>query len=437
MKLKQYHVSVLSNFLLAYDKYARTYNKDKISANTYPGVFFLLDKVNLSIGINKASQLLKKLDLSGNKLIVIETVINKSDLQENDFTGTGLGRYVKTSVINVSQVYYLDKSTLVKARVEDVVAESYQVLKPVYPRYSELAPRSVSILPIANGCQAKCAFCFSTASISRDQKQALIDIERVEYVLQQAKNKGATRAVITGGGEPGLLPEKRLENLIKLCKKYFDKVVLITNGYFISNSDEPKQVLTMLVTAGVSILSISRHHYDEYISEQIMTLAVNFENISRAYKSIGAELNGMDIRLICVLQKGGIDSTIEIDRYISWASQQGVKQICFKELYVSSSTESMFYEDRANTWSYEHQVPLSMLVKHATDKNWHQSLTLPWGSPIYEVRKFEHQIQVAAYTEPSISWELDNKLCRSWNLMANGHCYASLESMDSQVLIQN
>jgi len=36
-------------------------------------------------------------------------------------------------------------------------------------------------------------------------------------------------------------------------------------------------------------------------------------------------------------------------------------------------------------------------------------------------------VQVAAYTEPSVGWERAHGLVRSWNLMADGTCLASLE----------
>jgi len=140
-----------------------------------------------------------------------------------------------------------------------------------------------------------------------------------------------------------------------------------------------------------------------------------------------------------VLQKGAIDTEEKVAAYIRWAMQKGIKQICFKELYVSSSNESMFYEQSANEWSYKNQVPLKLLVNMAKKNAWPTVLTLPWGSPVYEVKSEAYtgcSVQVAAYTEPSVSWEMQNKLCRSWNLMADGRCYASLETHDSQVLAE-
>jgi len=58
-------------------------------------------------------------------------------------------------------------------------------------------------------------------------------------------------------------------------------------------------------------------------------------------------------------------------------------------------------------------------------------LILPWGAPVFQLNVEGKQMSVAAYTEPSVAWELRNKMCRSWNLMADGQCYASLEDLES------
>ncbi|VAW71227.1 hypothetical protein MNBD_GAMMA10-332 [hydrothermal vent metagenome] len=213
MQIKQYHVTVLSNFLLAYNKYSRTYDKNNIKLSSYPDVFFLLDRSVLNIGIDKNARLLKKLNYANNRLIVIETQLESTELIDNALTGTGLGRYIESSSIEVSAVFSVDKDELVEVRIEDALAQAYHVVKSVFPDYSELIPRTVSILSVARGCQASCEFCFSSASISKDQKQTNVDFERIQYVLNEAKLAGAERAVITGGGEPGLLPAERLTRL--------------------------------------------------------------------------------------------------------------------------------------------------------------------------------------------------------------------------------
>jgi hypothetical protein len=137
------------------------------------------------------------------------------------------------------------------------------------------------------------------------------------------------------------------------------------------------------------------------------------------------------------LQKGGIDSLELLQSYIDWTFKLGVTQICFKELYVSSSSESIYFNKAANDWSYENQVPLSLVTEMAVQQRWELLSKLPWGSPVYKVRQGRKSITIAAYTEPTVSWELANKQCRSWNVMADGKCFASLESRDSIINLED
>jgi hypothetical protein len=64
-----YHITVLSNFARGYDKYRRVYAKTGIPESTYPDRFFVLQADELGIGVRKATELLTKLGIPGNRLI--------------------------------------------------------------------------------------------------------------------------------------------------------------------------------------------------------------------------------------------------------------------------------------------------------------------------------------------------------------------------------
>lgn len=49
-KKKLYHVTVLSNFARAFDKYSLCYAKAAIPESTYPDRFYLLERSELEIG---------------------------------------------------------------------------------------------------------------------------------------------------------------------------------------------------------------------------------------------------------------------------------------------------------------------------------------------------------------------------------------------------
>jgi cyclic pyranopterin phosphate synthase len=58
---------------------------------------------------------------------------------------------------------------------------------------------------------------------------------------------------------------------------------------------------------------------------------------------------------------------------------------------------------------------------------------LPWGPCIRKL----NSLQVCYYFEPSPAWELENRLCRSANLLSDGTIYASLEDQRSQLFRLN
>jgi len=254
--------------------------------------------------------------------------------------------------------------------------------------------------------------------------------------MEEAKIKGANRAVITGGGEPTLYPDGKLKSLIALASSHFpEKVVIITNGFNLARMELDKRIeeLESLYSHGLTTLAISRHHWSGSQNAEIMSIDIEVERILNTFSDFGERFSGISPRLICVLQKGGIETVEDVERYVEWASSLGVSQVCFKELYVSTSTESEYHSEPGNVWSQQHQVSLKVVLDFFEANGWGMASKLPWGSPIHEGEMNGVPMQVAAYTEPSLFWELSNKLCRSWNIMADGRCLTSLEDRKSEI----
>jgi molybdenum cofactor biosynthesis enzyme MoaA len=429
-----YHVTVLSNFIRGYDKYSRQYSKANIPESSYPEQFFLLARDELSVGIERARALLAKTGLPADRLLVLHTRVPAQELQPN--LRTGKGRFVARAGIELDSVHLLDDAQqLQPISVEEAGARSLACFAPRRRRYDELRPRTVSLLPIARGCQARCAFCFSAASVSSETRGRALDWSRIEAALARGRQRGAERAVITGGGEPGLLSDEQLVRLVAAARRHFDKVVLISNGHSWANRSEDERLaaLERLADAGLAVLSLSRHHHDRRRNAQIMGLDIATEEVARTWTRQRARLGRLALRWICVLQKGGIEDRRSLADYLAWAAASGVGEVCFKELYVSTTSESEYHAAAANTWSREHQVPLRLVLDAARDGGWERVAQLPWGAPIFAAALDGAALSVAAYTEPSVYWELHHGLCRSWNLMADGRCLASLEDRHSEV----
>jgi molybdenum cofactor biosynthesis enzyme MoaA len=279
-------------------------------------------------------------------------------------------------------------------------------------------------LPVARGCQAACSFCFSEASVSADQRHAPLDAQITARWLEAAVARGAERAVITGGGEPTLLRWPALLELVRSCRARLGKVVLITNGIVIADAADAR--VAELRDAGLGVLAVSRHHRDEHHNASLMKIANETPHVIAA-----ARRAGLRTRLVCVLQRGSVDGVGAIADYVAWAEAIGADEVCFKELYISTSEESLYHSHASNAWSAEHQVPLAHVLDWAAGAGFTIEHRLPWGAPVFGSR--ERAIKVAAYTEPSLFWERTHGLARSWNVMADGSCLASLEDRRSTI----
>lgn len=429
-----WHITVLSNFARAYDKYTRRYSKEAIPGSTFPNQFFLLREHELEAGLRKGTRLLEKMALPGNRLLALKTVVPTSELRDN--LRTGIGRYVERGhIILDGTAWVADNGDLTAVPIEEVMAQSFQLLQADLKPFAALQPRTFSVLPIARGCQASCPFCFSEASASAEQDQARLNLDRVKILAEAARTQGAERFVITGGGEPGLVRHSLLCQLIRTGSTALGKTVLITNGHHLSRQtpDKITHALTDYHEAGLRVLAVSRHHHDDAASTALMSLETDVATVAKTWAANLDLWPKLKMRLICVLQKGGVESLPLIEAYLNWTAEIGVNEICFKELYVSTSIESVYHRHAANTWSHAHQVPLSLVMECMEKHGFQETHRLPWGSPVFRGEWKGRPMQIAAYTEPSLLWERSHGIARSWNLMADGRCLVSLEDRHSEI----
>lgn len=263
-----------------------------------------------------------------------------------------------------------------------------------------------SVLPVRVACNLMCPFCFSKSSISSLNRERVqwskLDVESY-YAF--ARDRGATRLVITGGGEP-LLRSDNVVDLIARGRDFFGEIACFTNGTYLTAS-----LARRMKEAGLSYLCYSRHHDDDEECRRLMgakapTLDEFFGNAA-----------GLKIRATCVMAKGFIDSTEAVHRYMARLSSCGVTEFTFKHTYIAYS-KSVFAGAAENDWARQHQIQLDPFADQGRP-----IAQLPWGPVIRQIGR----LQVCFYYEPDPSWEKEHQLCRSANLLSDGSVYASLE----------
>lgn len=269
-----------------------------------------------------------------------------------------------------------------------------------------------SVLPVRLACQCVCPFCFSRSSVSA------LDAERVRWsdrdLLEHyrwAAARGATRLVVTGGGEPLLRPDECVR-AIRIGAVVFDEIALFTNGALLT-----AEVAAELRRVGLSYLCWSRHAADDAANRAVMgDAAPAADAVLQA-----ASQAGLPIRATCVMHADGVHDAAGAWAYIDAFRPGGVDQFTFKHTYVARDS-SVFASSAANAWSRAHRVDTDPFAGHGDVIG-----TLPWGPRIRRIGG----VQVCHYYEPTPSWELQHGIARSSNLLADGSVYASLEDRSS------
>jgi pyruvate-formate lyase-activating enzyme len=266
---------------------------------------------------------------------------------------------------------------------------------------------TASVLPVRLACNLRCPFCFSRSSISALAREQSLRGRDVLAYYRFARARGATRLVITGGGEPLLRPEDVLW-LVELGREVFGEIACFTNGTYLT-----RDLARRLHDAGLSYLCYSRHAASDADNEALMGRGA--PSLAAFFEAAGP----LKVRATCVMARGHVDGPEAVWRYIAALRPHGVTELTFKHTYVAYET-SVFQGSAEDTRSHQVEADpfegLGAIVGR-----------LPWG-PV--IRRIE-DLQLCYYREPTPAWELLNRTGRSTNLLSDGSVYASLEDRRS------
>lgn len=274
-----------------------------------------------------------------------------------------------------------------------------------------------SVLPVRMACNLDCKFCFSKSSISTlEQDRAVWTEGQLESYFNFALGKGASRLVITGGGEPLLRPDSVLAAL-RVGRRFFSEIALFTNGVLLD-----REFAAELAGSGLSYLCFSRHHDADDRNRSLMGAAA--PDLQDFFTRVDGWLK---IRATCVLCRGYIESAADIRRYLERLQQFGVREFTFKHTYTAYA-HSLFGGSEQNAWAQQHQVQ-----RDPCDLDGETIASLPWGPRIKKIG----DLHLCYYYEPTPKWELQNRTGRSLNLLADGKVYGSLEDQRSLLFALN
>lgn len=107
--------------------------------------------------------------------------------------------------------------------------------------------------------------------------------------------------------------------------------VLYTNGAGLA--DYGDRLLPALASFGLSWVEWSRHHDDEDANQRIMRFRRGQSVAGQAafMRALHATTEVVPVKLVCVVQQGGVETAADVARYIDWAHTLGVSTVIFRE----------------------------------------------------------------------------------------------------------
>jgi len=178
---------------------------------------------------------------------------------------------------------------------------------------------------LASWCNGKCWFCINRVNYRQDDTSDDRFVASFEKAVQQVRFLDPT--VQLAGGEPTILPDRTRAVLDIICKYRLRKPVMTCNG---SGLVRDQGLLDSLAPV-LDHLNISRHHDDHDHLGALMGFKNPLDNVLLA-EIVRDHPIGEKLRLNCCLQVGGIETAVDVRRYLDWALDMGVRNVCFSTL---------------------------------------------------------------------------------------------------------
>ena len=172
------------------------------------------------------------------------------------------------------------------------------------------------------GCNAKCKFCEYANTADKS-----FDIDKYLNNLKYIQSKIVIRKINFTGGEPTLDFDK-FRDIFIATDNTIDKrteITINTNGIHIEDI-----VNDDIISNRVNNISLSRHHYEDNINNEIFgTPTPSKEKI----KSLQSKMKNKDVlNLSCNLMNGYIDNRQKVYDYLDHALNIGIKIVGFVSL---------------------------------------------------------------------------------------------------------
>ncbi|MFK8101750.1 MAG: hypothetical protein AB8G15_04480 [Saprospiraceae bacterium] len=230
----------------------------------------------------------------------------------------------------------------------------------------------LTFTPYANPtkCNAHCRFCseelqrkhqkeLTAENVIQNHEEYFTGLAAAFKALSGLKSMGLSLSGLEATSDPLWL--LRLLELIGQPEDVpvFNEKVLYTNATGLHK--HPDLILALQATH-FDRLEISRCHYDDQINQKIMYINRNEAVHQNApYEALIKKLGDyVPVKNSCILTQIGVNKLSEVEHYLNWAHNLGVKQVVFREL---SRLDDSYLENNTKQWVEKHRVPIDPLLQ--------------------------------------------------------------------------
>lgn len=309
------------------------------------------------------------------------------------------------NTIKFSSIYDLKKET---NNVEIYSIKNININNKNYLYYSN-AQMSIYVNKLCNG---SCQFCmnkyekrFCNAKNINDESY----FKNLEKVLCTLESKNIPITIT--GGEPTI--SNRLVKIIKMInQKGYKTRTFSTNGTGLFGRYENKPILEHLLENGIiNNINISRMVIDDNKNKKIMNINQTNDLIRRIFNF--GKINGMDMRLSCILQKSGVKSLKDILEFNDFYDNYGIDTIMFRELIPLKDTPN-FYKDNVIKIS-------SIFEEIANNKEFKYLKTLNGMYYIVNVYRYKNKLVKCYQEKKDIDIKVDDNVIREFVFYPDGN----------------
>lgn len=185
-------------------------------------------------------------------------------------------------------------------------------------------------------CNARCQMCIQEITWKTPTGEQDPFTKAVSNHISEYYDLGGRKVIITGG-EPTLRPSRVISTLEELSKyPDWELIAMYTNGSRLLKESDGETLAQKLKEGGLHYVNLSTHHYDAEKNNRIFGIdAGNPQIIGKHLSNIG-----MSLRLCATLQKGGLETTNEVLRYLDFAQECGAQDVYLRELFRVYNADS-------------------------------------------------------------------------------------------------